>query len=591
MAEKCTRYGDNPIYYPVPTIEPGPEIGRNLCRVKGRYEVKYGGYRIDIITENLSEREKVGFICAVCEGIMKEACISSNVEQFCSCCRYIYSYSKETSNVTVRKMINTLKCSCPLIERGCKWLGTLKDCEDHLDTCGYVHVLCKLKCEVILRRNELEKHANECSNREVKCEHCKKDFKSGKLNEHLNMCPKMKVPCDLCDTQITHEDMPQHLKHDCAMVQETCKLGCGVKLIRNELKIHMKDTCVQRKITCEHCYSSLKFCDYSRHLKECPKMKVPCDLCDTQITRENMPQHLEYDCAMVQEICHLGCGVKLTRNELKIHEKDTCVQRKITCEHCNISVKFCDFPKHLRECPKVKVTCEICSEEKYRKDLTEHLKDYCPEKMLECPFVKYKCMTVIKRKDMGNHLEEKETKHLGLKLTAMEELITQQSEEIIKQSEEIKKLSENNEKQNKEMMMEKENTSQQFRLLCSITETTKIIWKIKDVTNLTKRLLVSGLYTVGGYRFRFQFHKDSLTIVFPETASKHVKPFIAKSNIVLSTKQIKCDTVEVKQKDLTRGCVRTITSISQEDIDRYSQPTFPNNTKRDLTLEIYLTIQ
>ena len=260
MDEKCTKYPDNPIYHPVPTIETRPEIGRNLCRVKGQYEGKYGGYRIDIITENLNERDKVGFICTICEGIMKEACTSSSGEQFCSCCRNISS-GKETSNVPVRKMINTLKCSCPLIERGCKWLGTLKDCENHLDTCGHVRVACKLMCGVVLRRDELEKHEKEtCPQRVVKCDHCQKDFKSCELNIHLNKCPKMKVPCDLCDTQITREDMQQHLKHDCDMVQEACKLGCEMKLTRNELKIHVKDTCVQRKITCKHCNSKMHNC-------------------------------------------------------------------------------------------------------------------------------------------------------------------------------------------------------------------------------------------------------------------------------------------------------------------------------------------
>ena len=277
------------------------EIGSNLCRVRRSpcYR-EYGGYRMDILTENLNERDKVGFICTVCSGIMKEACISSSGEQFCSCCRNIYSYSKEIPSVPVRKMINTLKCSCPLIERGCKWLGTLKDCEEHLDTCGYVYVSCKLTCGVVLRRNELEKHEKEtCPQRVVKCEHCKKAYKYYRLNEHLNKCPKMKVPCDLCGTQITREDMPEHLKHDCGMVQETCQLGCGVTLPRNELKIHVTDTCVLRKITCEHCDISLKFCDYSRHLKECPCMEVTCDLCNTQVIREDMPEHLKHDCGMV----------------------------------------------------------------------------------------------------------------------------------------------------------------------------------------------------------------------------------------------------------------------------------------------------
>ena len=504
MAEKYIHNGDNSTIYPDKPISSTyrPEIGRDLCRVK-KYGWEYGGYRKDILTENLSEREKIGFVCTICEGIMKEACVSESGHQLCSCCQNMH-YNKETPDVSVRKMINTLKCSCPLSERGCKWLGTLKDCEDHLDTCDYVYVSCKLTCGVVLIRNELEKHKKEtCSQRVVKCDHCKNDFKSGEIHEHLNKCPKMKVPCDLCDTQITREDMPQHLKHDCGMVQETCQLGCGVKLTRNKLKIHENDTCVHRIITCKHCYSWMKLCDNSRHLKECTK---------------------------------------------------------------------------------VKVMCELCSEVKYRKDMAIHLKYYCLEKIIECPFVNYMCLASLKRKDMDNHLEEKETKHLGLKLTAMEDLISKQSDKITKQSKKIAKQSKGITKQNEEI-------EKQFRLLYSITETTKIILEIEDVTDLTKRSFESVIYTAAGYIFRFQFHQNSLIIVFPETASKYVKPFIAKCTIVVSTKQIKCDTVEVKQKDLTRGCVRNITSISQEDIDRYSQPSSPGSITKDLTLEIYLTMQ
>ena len=482
-----------------------------------------GGYRIDILTENLNERDKVGFICTICEGIMKEACTSQSGEQFCSCCRNIHS-GKEISNVPVRKMINTLKCCCPLIERGCNRLGTLKDCENHLDTCGYVYVSCKLTCGVVLIRNALEKHGKEtCPQRVVKCEHCKKDFKSYKLNEHLNKCPKMKVPCDLCDTQITREDMPQHLTHDCGMVQETCKLGCGVKLTRNELKIHVKDTCVQRKITCKHCYISLKLCDNS---------------------------------------------------------------------------------KHLRECPNVKVSCDLCNIEKYRKDMTEHLEDYCPEKMLECPFVKYKCMTQIKRKDMDNHLEQKETKHLGLKLTAMEDLISQQSAEIKKlneniekqnieayiQNEEIKKLIEENEKQITKNVEEK----RYIDLLCSINDITTIIWKIENVTGLMRghHHSVSKQYKAGcSCSFRIYSSRE-LSIVFPGTMRNHDNPFIAKCRIALdATNIIDCGKIEVKQKDLTRGCERTLTTISQESVDKYSKPRYPGDTQKHLTLWIYLTIQ
>ena len=249
-----------------------------------------------------------------------------------------------------------------------------------------------------------------------------------------------------------------------------------------------------------------------------------------------MLQHLKHDCGMVQETCQLGCGVKLTRNELKIHKKDTCVQRKIACKHCYISLKFCDKSIHLRECPNVKVTCELCSEEKYRKDMTEHLKESCPEKMLECPFVKYKCMTVMKRKDMDNHLEEKETKHLGLKLTAMEDLISKQSEKIIEQSEEIKKLKEENEKQNEKI----EKEEQAINLLYYISDVIALSWEIGNVTGLMRSgngHSMSDQYQVAGCSCSFRIYTSrELSIVFPGTTRKYDNPFIAKCRIALDSK-------------------------------------------------------
>ena len=467
---------------PTPETElapgPEPERGRDLCRMKRSRcygEVQqlgdYGGYSKDILTENLTEREKDILICTVCNVIMKEASISEIGEQFCSCCCV---YGRKTPNLAIMKTINLLKCSCPLIERGCKWLGTLEGCENHLDTCGYVYKECKLKCGEVLRREELESHEKEnCLERQVKCDHCNENFISRELDGHLQKCPKMKLVCKLCDTEIAREELESHLKYDCGMVQETCKLGCGVELTRDELRIHEKENCPERLVKCDHCDKKIKSCELNDHYDVCPKMEVSCDLvgCDTKITREKMELHLKHDCGMVQEMCKLGCGMELTRDELRIHEKENCVQRIIRCEYCFIDLIFRDNSKHLKECPKMKVSCELCGEEKYRKDMTQHLEDDCPEKMLDCPFVKYKCLERIKRKDIDKHLEEKETKHLGLKL---EDLIN-------KQSQEINKLNENIEKQKKETTRELSNTTQQIKLLYSITDTTKIIWKIEDI--------------------------------------------------------------------------------------------------------------
>ena len=160
MAEKC-----------VESLQ--PEIGRELCLVKGK-NGKFLGYKMEILIENLSERENMMFVCIRCQGIMREVCTSSGGEQFCSCCKK----EGEQSNPTLRmdSMVLSFKCSCPLSARGCGWLGALGGCLNHIDTCGYVYETCKLRCGVVLQRNELKVHERKiCPQRIVECDHCRKD--------------------------------------------------------------------------------------------------------------------------------------------------------------------------------------------------------------------------------------------------------------------------------------------------------------------------------------------------------------------------------------------------------------------------------
>ena len=332
-----------------------PETGRDLCRVRKDDERK--GYRKDILTDNLSERDTV-FICIRCQGIMREVCTSSGGEQFCSSCKS--EGEQANSNLQMDNMILSFKSSCPLIARGCNWLGVLGGCQNHLDMCGYVYETCKLRCGVVLQRNELSVHAMEkCPQRMVECEHCNNEFKSCELHAHLDVCPKMEVSCELkCGKIMCREDMTQHLKQECDLMVEMCKLGCGKEMTRNELGIHVKYKCLQRVIVCAHCLKDFKYCDMSAHLDVCPKMEVFCELkCGVVMCREIMTQHLEVD---------------------------------------------------------------------------------CPEKAIECLYAKYKCVGLIKRKDMSKHLEERRMEHLELKLN---DFIMEESEINAKQKEKISEQS------------------------------------------------------------------------------------------------------------------------------------------------------
>ena len=335
--------------------------------------------------------------------------------------------------------------------RGCRWLGTIEGCENHLDTCGYVLEVCKLRCGVVLQRDELKVHEEKCPQRIVECKHCRREFKSCELATHLDKCPKMEVLCGLkCGKRLYRENIAQHLKQECGLVVETCELGCRMKMTRDELKIHVTETCVQRFIPCWHCRKDFKICDMTLHLDKCPKMEVLCELkCGKRLCRENIAQHLKQECGLVVETCELGCRMKMTRDELKIHVTETCVQRCIPCEHCKKDFKFCDMTLHLDKCPKIKLSCELkCGVVMCREDVTQHVVQDCVEKEIECPFAKYKCeMTSIKRKDLRQHLERKRNEHLELKLNAVETItedlrlmVERQNKKIREQGQEIELL-------------------------------------------------------------------------------------------------------------------------------------------------------
>ena len=222
-----------------------PETGTELCRVKLEGG-SLGGYRSEILTENLSERENSMLKCLRCEGIMKDASISSNREQLCVFCK------REDELVTphaefIHNTILSLKCACPLSKRGCKWLGRLEIVENHLTTCGHVDESCQLLCGVVITRDEMGRHVREeCSQREEACLHCSGVHKVCEMVEHVKVCGKVFVLCELgCGTRVRRESILFHLSSECSEESVVCpyeKYRCEVVgLKRRGLKQHLEE--------------------------------------------------------------------------------------------------------------------------------------------------------------------------------------------------------------------------------------------------------------------------------------------------------------------------------------------------------------
>ena len=222
-----------------------PETGTELCRVKLEGG-SLGGYRSDILTENLSERESTMLKCSVCNGIMKDASISNIGEQLCGCCKRENELINPHAEF-LRNTILSLKCACPLSKRGCEWLGRLEIVENHLTTCGHVYESCQLLCGVVTTRDEMGRHVREeCSQREEACLHCSGVHKVCEMVEHVKVCGKVFVLCELgCGTRVRRESILFHLSSVCSEESVVCpyeKYRCEVVgLKRRELKQHLEE--------------------------------------------------------------------------------------------------------------------------------------------------------------------------------------------------------------------------------------------------------------------------------------------------------------------------------------------------------------
>ena len=123
---------------------------------------KRGGYKKELVTQNLTVMEESLVVCSVCRGIMHETCsIKSGLAQVCESC-----VGEEDSHqiASIRSTISKLICKCPLSERSCDWEGTLgglvehmKECNELIVQCPYIKYGCKEEC----KRGKLEEHRKE----------------------------------------------------------------------------------------------------------------------------------------------------------------------------------------------------------------------------------------------------------------------------------------------------------------------------------------------------------------------------------------------------------------------------------------------
>ncbi len=196
------------------------------------------------------------YVCSICNRILKEPIIQTccgQVQQCKECVEYIEGTDntqqcpecEEQYLVAVDKKkwkdILQLYVQCPSERKGCTWIGSINDCEQHLTSnCTFAGVV-QCSSDILenhrrdqsVHTNHNQKQDNVDKNYYTTCPHgCKKNIHN--YEEHENECLELEIPCDYkyvgCEVTLKRKLMPKHIVEG---LQE---------------HTHLQSTCLQSKL-------------------------------------------------------------------------------------------------------------------------------------------------------------------------------------------------------------------------------------------------------------------------------------------------------------------------------------------------------
>ena len=112
------------------------------------------------------------------------------------------------------------------------------------------------------------------------------------------------------------------------------------------MKNHMKKTCVNRKVECLYCNTTVIFKFPNHHHRNCKMFPVPCKFCNQQVVRREMNEHVSKDgtcpnSPLECEFIEAGCQFIGNKNELKLH-----LQNEVVC-HLSLMTRHQSYTKLL----------------------------------------------------------------------------------------------------------------------------------------------------------------------------------------------------------------------------------------------------
>lgn len=132
-------------------------------------------------------------------------------------------------------------------------------------------------------------------------------------------CSNHRVGCEWRGSLVDHE---RKHKQECNYKSEECPLGCGVRLLVDQLDNHRRKECPLRDIQCPHCNTPMKAEEYNNHLINCPKAPFICEWCDSKMLKSERQKHRYLDCKKSAECFACTKQVHKTVPAIQAHLKD-----------------------------------------------------------------------------------------------------------------------------------------------------------------------------------------------------------------------------------------------------------------------------
>ena len=219
-------------------------------------------------------------------------------------------------------------------------------------------------------------------------------------------CSYRGVEYEFVDT--TKEDLEELKCSVCwQLVSDPQQTSCGHLFCRECIK-EISTCALDRKEFTSH---PDKFYD-----KKVRNFKVKClnkeRGCQWQGSLGEAEKHTDTKCDYQLVKCDTECcNVKLERRQLADHMHKECPQRMYQCPYCSTEDTYLKvITTHFTKCEHLPLPCPAgCGKRGLvRRDMAHHLSENCPSELVACKFAIAGCQLILKRKDLQQHLQDKD---------------------------------------------------------------------------------------------------------------------------------------------------------------------------------------